>query len=202
VRAYESPLISSSELPFSRFPAQGTVRFTSLLHHLLQGSLAHLLLPKGEEEEWLREQQIPPEQLDTAAVPQLSVPARERMRSQIWFLPFKILTDLLQAMGGGLCVSLGWTWAPGQSCKNHSTRISVLCAEIFHLAVGTYFFHARGNICLRSERHRIPLSQVLSGWRKRPAAFSSPLSCMHVSPELCHLASVHLSQSRGKPFLT
>ena len=45
------------------------MRFTSPLHHLLQGGLAHPLLPKGEEEEWLREQVILPKQLDTAPCP-------------------------------------------------------------------------------------------------------------------------------------
>lgn len=198
---HKSPLICGSELSFSPFPAQGAVRFLSLLHSLLQVSLAHCHLPKGEEEEWLREQQIPPEQLDMAAVPQLPIPVRETRRRQIWFLPLKILTDLLQALGGRV-VFPGWTWALGQPCKNHSTPISLLCAEIFHLAVGTYFFHAHGNIGLRSKRHRIPLSQVSFGGRKRPAAFSSPPSRMHISPELCHLASVHLALIYGKPFLT
>lgn len=160
------------------------------------------LLPKGQEEEWIQEQQILPEQLDMTAVPQIPVPAREMRRWQIWFLPLKILTNLLQAVGSGLCTSPGLTWAPGQQHKNHSTRISLLCAEIIHVALGTYFFHAHGDICLRSQRHRIPPSQVSFGWRKRPAAFSSPLSRMHISPELCHLASVHFALSCGEPFLT
>lgn len=77
--------------------------------------------------------------------------------------------------------------------------VSLFYAEIFQLAVGALFFHAHENICLRSKRHRIPLSQVSFGWRKRPDGFSSPPSCMHLFPELCHLASVHLYSD---PFLT
>lgn len=58
------------------------------------------------------------------------------------------------------------------------------------------------NVCLRSKRCSIPLSQVSVGWRERPAAFSSPVAHMRMSPELCHLASVHLALSCGKSFLT
>lgn len=100
---HKSPLISSSELSFCPFPAQGAVRFTSLLHHILHGDLAHPLLPEGEEEERLQEQQIPPKHLDVTAVPQLPIRARERRRRQVWFLPLKILTDRLQAVGKGAC---------------------------------------------------------------------------------------------------
>lgn len=79
----KSPLISSSEHSFSPFPVQGTIRFISLLQCLLQGGLAHPLLPKGEEEEWLKEWQIWPEQLDMAAVPQLPIPAGETRKRWI-----------------------------------------------------------------------------------------------------------------------
>lgn len=68
----------------------------------------------------------PTQQLDTAAVPQLPIPAREMTRRQIWFLPLKILTDLLQAVGGGV-VFPGWTWARGQPRKSHSTHLPPLC---------------------------------------------------------------------------
>lgn len=34
----------------------------------------------------------------------------------------------------------GWTWALGEPCKSHSTRISLSYAEIFQLTVGTFFF--------------------------------------------------------------
>lgn len=168
------------------------MRFTSLLYHLLQRGSAEPLLLKGVEEEWLQEQQIPPEQLDRAAgiVLQLPIPSREMRRRQMCFLPLKILTDLA-GHGWGGNVFPSWTWALGEPRKNHSTRISLFYAEIFQLAVGTFFFHAHGNVCLRSKRHRIPLIQVSFGWRKRPDAFHLPRACM--SPELCHLASVHLA---------
>lgn len=73
----------------------------------LQRGSAEPLLLKGEEEEWLQEQQIPPEQLERAAVLQLPIPPREMRRRQMCFLPLKILTDLAGCGWGGMCSQAG-----------------------------------------------------------------------------------------------
>lgn len=135
--------------------------------------------------------QIPPKHLDRAAVLQLPVPSKEMRGKQMFLLPLRILTDLA-GHGWGEC-------APRLDLGTGSFFLSFLCWDFPTSSWHFFFFHAHGNICLRSKRHRIPLSQVSFGWRKRPDGFSSPPSCMHLFPELCHLASVHLYSD---PFLT
>lgn len=85
----------------------------------------------------------------------------------------------------------------------HHARTStcLLLAEIFHLAAGTYFFHAHGSICVKSKRHRIPPSQVSFGWWKRPGA-SHLLSHACTQPQNCVIWPLSISWLwQGFPYL-